>query len=181
MRISSISLAALATASLVVAAPTSSLGAEVPVVAGEVARTTSGPIEAQSATGGEPLGTMSIGWKGATFKVPTGCTLGHSIRGSGRTITKQWASVTCASPCSRVHLTEAAVLQPAHRLAVPRHEQQEVLYTPWRDEAQLLRVATAKLVWQAPCRREVRPSLCSVLRERPVPGPTVPLDYEVTS
>lgn len=53
-----------------------------------------------SATGFQSIGNVGFSTNGLTFKVPTGCTIGHSIRGSGKRINQEWAGVTCAPPAS---------------------------------------------------------------------------------
>ncbi|MFD0317353.1 hypothetical protein [Streptomyces flavalbus] len=49
-----------------------------------------------SATGTTPLGTFDYDLRGANVRVPTGCFLTHTIKGSGKRITTQFAGVDCA-------------------------------------------------------------------------------------
>jgi hypothetical protein len=65
-----------------------------------------------SATGFQSLGAISYSNGGITVQIPSGCLLGHSIRGDGRTITAQWASVTCAPPASSWLLFHKAFCNP---------------------------------------------------------------------
>ncbi|MBQ1092468.1 hypothetical protein KBY47_25595 [Streptomyces sp. B93] len=49
-----------------------------------------------SATGTTPLGTFDYDVRGAVVRVPTGCFLTHTIKGSGKRINDQFAGVDCA-------------------------------------------------------------------------------------
>ncbi|MFA3874736.1 hypothetical protein ABS735_13740 [Streptomyces sp. MMCC 100] len=55
----------------------------------------SGPVHA-SATGSTALGTFDYDLRGAGIRVPVGCFLTHTIEGSGKRITSQFAGVDCA-------------------------------------------------------------------------------------
>ncbi|MEV7288643.1 hypothetical protein AB0O01_29555 [Streptomyces sp. NPDC093252] len=49
-----------------------------------------------SATGTTAVGTFSYEVRGASVKVPTGCFLTHTVKGSGKKITSQLAGIDCA-------------------------------------------------------------------------------------
>ncbi|MDX2547042.1 hypothetical protein ACOT81_33055 [Streptomyces sp. WI04-05B] len=53
-----------------------------------------GPAGA-SATGTTTIGSFSYDLRGAGIKVPVGCFLTHTIKGSGKRITSQFAGVDC--------------------------------------------------------------------------------------
>lgn len=72
----------------------------VAVAALAISSFTSAPAAEASATGFQSMGSFQVSVGGQTLTVPAGCLLGHSIRGDGRTINKQWASWTCAPPAS---------------------------------------------------------------------------------
>ncbi|MFJ6075680.1 hypothetical protein ACIQFU_33435 [Streptomyces sp. NPDC093065] len=54
-----------------------------------------GPVHA-SATGSTALGTFDYDLRGAGIRVPVGCFLTHTVEGSGKRITSQFAGVDCA-------------------------------------------------------------------------------------
>jgi hypothetical protein len=60
-----------------------------------VAMTLGGGTAHASATGSTAIGTFSYDLRGAGVKVPVGCFLTHSIKGSGKRITSQLAGVDC--------------------------------------------------------------------------------------
>ncbi|MFF4257430.1 hypothetical protein ACFY1L_40225 [Streptomyces sp. NPDC001663] len=64
------------------------------VFAAAVGLGASGPAHA-SATGTTAVGTFSYDLHGVGVKVPVGCFLTHSIKGSGKRITSQLAGVDC--------------------------------------------------------------------------------------
>ncbi|NJQ17172.1 hypothetical protein [Streptomyces bohaiensis] len=51
-----------------------------------------------SATGSTPIGSFNFSWNGLSFKIPAGCFLTHSIKGSKKKITSQIAGVDCVGP-----------------------------------------------------------------------------------
>lgn len=53
-----------------------------------------GPAHA-SATGSTAIGSFTYDLRGAAVKVPVGCFLTHTIKGSGKKITSQFAGVDC--------------------------------------------------------------------------------------
>ena len=75
-----------------------------------------------SATGFQSLGAISYSNGGFTIQIPSGCLLGHSIRGDGRTITKEWASVTCAPPASSWLVLHKSFAFPTEVLETARRE-----------------------------------------------------------
>ncbi len=52
----------------------------------------------RSAAGSTAIGSFSYSIGGATFNVPTGCFLTHSIKGSGKKIDRQITGVDCVGP-----------------------------------------------------------------------------------
>ncbi|WP_306321801.1 MULTISPECIES: hypothetical protein [unclassified Streptomyces] len=61
--------------------------------------TLSGAGAAQaSATGTTPIDSFTYWLQGATVKVPVGCFLTHTIKGSGRKITDEFAGADCVGP-----------------------------------------------------------------------------------
>ncbi|MFJ4469245.1 hypothetical protein ACIP2X_17375 [Streptomyces sp. NPDC089424] len=56
---------------------------------------TAGPAHA-SATGSTAIGSFDYDLRGAGVRVPTGCFLSHTIKGSGKRITSQFAGADCA-------------------------------------------------------------------------------------
>ncbi|MER6343962.1 hypothetical protein ACWC10_14560 [Streptomyces sp. NPDC001595] len=65
------------------------------VLAAAVTLGVAGPAKA-SATGTTAIGSFSYDLHGVGVKVPVGCFLTHSIKGSGKRITSQFAGVDCA-------------------------------------------------------------------------------------
>lgn len=56
---------------------------------------TAGPAHA-GATGSTAIGSFDYDLRGAGVRVPTGCFLTHTIKGSGKRITSQFAGADCA-------------------------------------------------------------------------------------
>ncbi|CAL9447927.1 hypothetical protein SUDANB105_02370 [Streptomyces sp. enrichment culture] len=65
------------------------------VFAGVMTLGAAGPAQA-GATGSAVIGSFSYELNGVGVKVPVGCFLTHTIKGSGKRITSQFAGVDCA-------------------------------------------------------------------------------------
>ncbi|MYR45264.1 hypothetical protein [Streptomyces sp. SID5910] len=59
------------------------------------------PVQAHaSATGSTALGTFDYDLRGAGVRVPVGCFLTHTVKGSGKRITSQFAGIDCVGLAS---------------------------------------------------------------------------------
>ncbi|WP_055698491.1 hypothetical protein [Streptomyces silaceus] len=54
----------------------------------------------RSATGSTALGVFTYSHGGVTIKVPSGCFLTHSVKGSGKKVSSQLAGVDCVGPAA---------------------------------------------------------------------------------
>lgn len=57
-------------------------------------------VKPMTAIGFQPLGSIQYSWQGVTVEVPTGCFLGHTIKGDGRKLAQEWTSWDCSPPAS---------------------------------------------------------------------------------